>query len=626
MQKVSSTISAICRLFFIIGLLGHNLAYAGGVQSAQRDLYGHDIGKRCGIIFGQLKSAANQPSKLVTSNKSATFFDTIHSLEQTLIPAQNLLFESYLMADVSPDKDIQKQARACQLKLSAAMDLLIGSEAMSSLLKLAKQRVTNSSEQRVLDRYQQQHLSLANEDYAVNKQQLKEVAAAFRQGTTAKVNKPFELSYACLQKLPKKLKTEFDETGHSSLAINKRLYLSLLNKHPVSNCRQEVYRQYQRRHEQGNQAHLAALITKKNRGAKYLGYQNFAEYSLRNTQLESVDNVNALLTEIASKLPSSSAPWDYRFDAKQEKMANGRNNKKSAAQTITPEIAHQGLFKLLKSEFALTITQLAVPTWHSSVQAYELTQNDKLIGEFYLDLYSREGKYKKNRHRAIQRGVTNVQLPRSALILSLPKKNWRQKHLKSFFHEFGHLLHNMLSTQPYHVNAGISIESDLIEMPAKWFEWLSFDPAVQQQMFGQVIVDSQGAAQETPFKLRLYRAAMALAYFSESPEGNSLQLEQINQRLFRQYTGFDYPKSASSQYSFSHLATYGPRYFSYIFSELVARKLLRDYKARKFKGADFLTKIIAKGGSKTMAEMLSDLYHSPLTINQFINWVSHDEL
>ncbi|MEW6997127.1 M3 family metallopeptidase [Colwelliaceae bacterium BS250] len=602
MQKLILTTSIFCITFSAA-----SFATTGKPVPA----FGADIAQRC----LQMTTRLNNPKPFT---EQANFYSNIQQLERLLIPAKNLVYESYLYANVSPDVSIIKAAEQCQLTTSASIDSFIGSAQVSDFLQKTAQLAKSPLEKRVQDKYQHLNNQLSNQQYAKLKAQSKALSAKFRKGVSVKVNDTFILPKQCAQGLEQKYKERYLKDGQMIAELSSSHYATFVKRLPDEQCRKLAYSQYQGRHTKTNKDNLLALIAARNNSAKSLGYSNYAELSLQDTLIDNIADVDAFLVNIAKVQPETYAPWDYRY------IPYVKTTVKQILPTITPKEAHNGLFSLLYTEFGLTVVKLDEPTWHSSVAVYMLKEGDSDIGKFYLDLYSRPNKYPKNRHRAIKRGVTDIQQPSSALILNLPEKHWQQNHLKSFFHEFGHLLHNLVATQKYHIVAGISIENDLVEMPAKWFEWLSFDPTMQLRMFGKVVLEGEVADSGTTFNLRLYRAGMALAYFSQNV--TSKNIEQINADLALTYLGHPYAAGSSSQYSFSHLATYGPRYYSYILSEIVARRLLEDYLAGRFNGRDYLQSLFAQGGSIAMTEMFAKLYKKPVTLQDIIKWVSHEKI
>ena len=608
MRKNTLTISSL--LFSVVATIASTAATA-----KERLAFGADIEARC----QQITSSLNKTAEF---KESDNFYGYLSQLEALLIPANNLLFESYLYANVSTDTKIIGVAEQCQLTTSANIDKVLGSAEVTTLLSKAKGLAENDLEQRVYQKYHNLNQQLSNLEYAKLKAEGKAAAAKFRKGAVTKVKGNFELPGECAANLDKKYQKRYLKDGKVIAELKGSNYATFIKRLPDEECRKLAFSQYQGRHAKNNKDNLLQMIKLRNDGAKALGFANFAELSLQDTMIKSVKDVDTFLTNIVNAEPESLAPWDYRYIpyVKEKQSAAVKD------ETISPKLAHKGLFTLLESEFGLTVTPLKEAAWHNSVGVYMLKEAGKdgqNIGKFYLDLYPRKNKYKKNRHRAITRGVEGVQAPSGALILNLPKDKWKQTHLKSFFHEFGHLLHNLVAKQKYHIVAGISIENDLVEMPAKWFEWLSFDAKMQQRMFGKVVAVGDAPDSGTTFKLRLYKAGLALAYFSQNVTGDNI--ESINAKLALKFLGHPYAKGASNQYSFSHLGTYGPRYYSYIWSEVVARRMLEDYLAGRYTGRDYLNSLFKQGGSIEMTEMFSLLYDKSLNLQDIIKWVSHEK-
>src|SRR5438477_13149991 len=121
--------------------------------------------------------------------------------------------------------------------------------------------------------------------------------------------------------------------------------------------------------------------------------------------------------------------------------------------------------------FGVTYRQVKdAPVWDPSVECYELLDGGKMIGRFYLDMHPRPNKYNHAAHFAIRGGVAGKKLPEAALICNLPGGTPGDPGLcdigdvTTFFHEFGHLLHNMF-TYDHHWSgsAGIRTERHFVE-------------------------------------------------------------------------------------------------------------------------------------------------------------------
>lgn len=123
-------------------------------------------------------------------------------------------------------------------------------------------------------------------------------------------------------------------------------------------------------------------------------------------------------------------------------------------------------------------------TWHKDVSMYEVKdkQSHQLLGHFYLDLYPRDDKFNHaaamtlikrakidgNIIPAAAAMVTNFNPPVGEKPSLLPHSD-----VVTFFHEFGHVMHNMCNEANYDRFAGASVEQDFVEMPSQMLEnWM----------------------------------------------------------------------------------------------------------------------------------------------------------
>jgi len=111
------------------------------------------------------------------------------------------------------------------------------------------------------------------------------------------------------------------------------------------------------------------------------------------------------------------------------------------------------------------------------VQLFSVFQADteEFLGQFYLDLYPREGKYS---HAAVfplvkrARLVNKLQLSVAAMVCNFTKPTPDKPSLllhsevNTFFHEFGHVMHNLCTTSNFFSFSGTSVEKDFVECPS----------------------------------------------------------------------------------------------------------------------------------------------------------------
>ena len=106
----------------------------------------------------------------------------------------------------------------------------------------------------------------------------------------------------------------------------------------------------------------------------------------------------------------------------------------------------------------------------------------ELLGHFYLDMFPRDDKYN---HAAVFPMIKRVKLdgkvtPSAAAMVCNFDKPTEQKasllyhdDVVTFFHEFGHVMHNICTTSNFSRFSGTSVERDFVELPSQMLEnWM----------------------------------------------------------------------------------------------------------------------------------------------------------
>ncbi len=143
-----------------------------------------------------------------------------------------------------------------------------------------------------------------------------------------------------------------------------------------------------------------------------------------------------------------------------------------------------GLFETAEQLYGIRLgLQNDVKSWHESVRYYSVQdERGSMIGGFYTDLYARPGKrngawvdeciVRKNLNgRAV--------LPVGYLVCNFPPPERSGDHrsllthedVVTLFHEFGHMLHHLLTRVDYPSISGINgVPWDAVELPSQFME------------------------------------------------------------------------------------------------------------------------------------------------------------
>jgi thimet oligopeptidase len=287
----------------------------------------------------------------------------------------------------------------------------------------------------------------------------------------------------------------------------------------------------------------------------------------------------------------------------------------------------------------------APEVWHPSVEVFDVARGPVPLGRCYLDLVPREGKFSHAACFGVRAGLAGVQLPQSALICNfldpgvLPetaRMEWRQ--VVTFFHEFGHLLHTLLTQDArWLYNGPGHVEWDFIEAPSQLFEEWARDPATLSRFAlnpdtGDAIPDDllrrlQGAeALGRPLRWlrQVALASTSLELYDRDPAASDTST--AFRAAYGQYDPRPFPEEYHPLAAFGHLTGYSAYYYTYVWSLVIARDLLTPFHDRgtltdPATAKRFAQEILAPGSSRPATELIRTFLGRDFEFAAFDQWV-----
>jgi oligopeptidase A len=403
---------------------------------------------------------------------------------------------------------------------------------------------------------------------------------------------------------------------------------------------------------------IQEIMSLRQEESELLGYKNFAEVSLVPKMAQSPEQVETFLLDLATKARAQAQKdleevkqfaaeklgltdlqsWDIPFVSEKLKAERYSFSDTEVKEYFTVERVLAGLFAQIEKLFNVKISTDTAATWHSDVRFYKIERATKIIGQFYLDLYSRESKrpgawMDDARGRAVKphRSQTpvayltcNFQAPFTPEGLPETTKVSLLSHddVITLFHEFGHGLHHMLTQVNEIAVSGISgVEWDAVELPSQFMENFCWDWKIVQSMTAHVktgqpmskaLFDKMTAAKNFQsglqtlrqvefalFDMRLHRDWKSIAATSDNP--TKTLLEKVRAEVAVVVP----PAFNRFQNSFSHIfgGGYAAGYYSYKWAEVLSADCYAAFEeagAEKEQeiGAKFLREILEVGGSR----------------------------
>ncbi|CAA0122675.1 Oligopeptidase A [Halioglobus japonicus] len=296
-----------------------------------------------------------------------------------------------------------------------------------------------------------------------------------------------------------------------------------------------------------------------------------------------------------------------------------------------------GIFLLTEDLFGVDIIPWRTATWHPDVTAWEIREQGKAIGRFYLDMHPRDNKYGHAAHWSLRRGLKNRQIPLSGLATNFPRGLMEHKQVESFLHEFGHLLHNMFSgNQQWFDISGMSMERDFVEAPSQMLEeW-----AWNYETLREFAIDEKGQAippelvrkmnaarhfgEAANTAAQIFYANLALNYHNRNPA--DFELLPLLIELQARYSPLPYVQDTHFYNNFRHLNGYSSNYYTYQWSQAISMDLFsrfqRDGLRNPATAREYREKVLAAGGSKPAAQLVEDFLGRPFSASTYTQYLN----
>ncbi len=410
--------------------------------------------------------------------------------------------------------------------------------------------------------------------------------------------------------------------------------------------------------EWDNTQNIIDILKLRNEEARLLDYANFAEVSLVPKMATSPAQVIKFLDDLAQRARPFAEndlaelrafaktelgldqleAWDITYASEKLREQRYAFSEQEVKLYFPEHKVVGGLFRLIQSMFGVEIRPDDSPLWHPDVKFYRIEKKGQLIGQFYIDLYARNGKRggawmddargRKNLAGDVQTPIAYLtcNFTEPAVIDGVTKPAYfTHDDVITLFHEFGHGLHHMLTAVDELGVSGISgVEWDAVELPSQFMENFCWEWDVLQHMTAH-------AETGEPLPRALYDKMIAAKNFQSGLQ----MLRQVEFSLFDMHLHYDYdPNGATSvadlladvrhrvaviippafnrfQHSFSHIFAggYAAGYYSYKWAEVLSADAYGAFEEAQGDpnrlaetGLAFHREILSVGGSRPALE------------------------
>lgn len=600
------------------------------------------VTKRCDEGLARAKASI---AKMEARKGGAGFFDEWNRIQ---IEMEDVVNPIYLLGSVHPDKAVRDAADPCLTKYTTLSTELFQSEKLFARAKAAQAATARQKKLKkdLIEGFEDTGVALPPDKRKRAKEifdRLEELRQAFdkavREDPTKVVMAPGEMeglpeAYVKAQKK--------NAEGNYVLGLDYPAYVPFVTNAKSEEARRRYWMAKQNEGGAGNLARLDEIFLLRKELAALYDLPSFAAYSLRRkmvgnpgTVMKFLGDVKDAVTELekreveelrAEKAKDTGTPlaqttfrrWDLPYYQERLRKSRYAIDQEQLRKYFPTDKAIAFTLELSQTLYGVKFTERKVPAWHEDVRYFDVTdaRTGAFLSGFYLDLFPREGKY--NHAAAFPvRGVSALakRTPLSVLVTNFNRTGLDHNEMETLLHEFGHVLHGVLSRTDYNPHAGTSTPRDFVEAPSQMFEeWVRREQPLA--LFAKVCPDCPRLTKDDISRLEAarrygqgtrYARQWLYAAFDMELSTNPQPSMEVWRRM-EGATPMGYVEGTKFPAAFAHIASgYAAGYYGYMWSEVLALDMLSQFSRDMLDpkvGRRYRDTILAQGGQVEPADMV----------------------
>lgn len=471
--------------------------------------------------------------EIVRNQAVPDFENTILPLDKAgeLIEKVSAVFFSLNSAETNPS--MQEISRIVTPMITQHRDNISLNEVLFRRIKSVYDRrydsELNTQQLRVVEKYYDDFVRNGADLDDTDKERLRalnqEISALqieFRENLLAETNKNFRLVIdreEDLKGLPDDVKTGAAEAAMAEgkqdkwiFTLQKPSMIPFLQYADKRDLREKLYRGYFMRgnnnNDFDNKEIIFNILKLRAERAELLGYQNFAEYVIKNNMARSPERVYEFLNgilepalDVAKKDRDEMQkiidheggefklkPWDWWYYAEKLKKQKYDIDESELKPYFVLDNVRDGMFYVANRLYGLEFERLEnMPVYNEEVQVFGVRDREgQHLAVLYMDFHPRPGKRVgawcgRFRRQSYRDGKKITPVVTMVMNFTRPVGDapalltWDE--VNTMFHEFGHALHGFFTDGLYDRTAG-NLPRDMIELPSQIMENWTGQPEV----------------------------------------------------------------------------------------------------------------------------------------------------
>jgi thimet oligopeptidase len=594
-----------------------------------------------------------------------TFDNTMLELDNIYNNAGNVANSVNLMSNVHPDDAVREQAT----ESNSVFDKFFNSVQLDENLYRAVKDYSESAEAKSLNGYKAKFVEETVRDFERNgfalskegRDKLKDIndkisdLSIMFQQNIANVDDYLIVDDAQIEGLQEDYKNaRRTEDGKYKIDLSYPSYRPFMKYSESEETRKELYSMYNNRAAKSNLEVLIKVLMLKKEMAELLGFKTYAEYRVGDRMAKLPQNVWDFENNLVDKLKEKAQidydellmvkrakigdetidviqPWEGSYYSNillKEKYDLDQNLVK---EYFAADAVFDGLFQIAQHLFGVQFEEVKDPSvWNKDVRMFNVKKDGKVIARFYTDLYPRPNKFSHAACFPMIKGKgtpQGYQMPVATLVCNFPAPTedipslLTHREVETFFHEFGHVLHNMLTTAELSTQSGTSVSRDFVEAPSQIFEnWTWNYDALKLfaknyktgEVLPPVLFEKMLAAKNVGSGLsntqQVFYGLIDFTLHDKYDPTSATTTTEIVEELQNKITLYPYLDGTHMQAAFGHLMGYAAGYYGYLWSLVYAQDMFSVFEKNGVMdvetGLRYRDIIFANGGSRDELEMV----------------------
>ncbi|HLX25242.1 MAG TPA: M3 family metallopeptidase [Usitatibacter sp.] len=558
------------------------------------------------------------------------------------IDIEDTLNPIYLLSSVHPDKAVRDAAEPCLQKYTTLQTEMFQDEKLYARVSGVQPNTPHQAKLKkdLLEGFEDSGAALPPEKRARAKEifdKLEELRQEFDRAIRDDARKvtftPAEMAGMPEAYLKDKKR---DDKGNYLLGLDYPSFFPFMQNASNAEARKRYYVAKFTQGGKENLDRLYEIFKLRQELAGLYGLPSFAAYALRHKMVLDVQTVDKFLASVkgavtelekkeidelrAEKAKDEGAPVaDTKFERSdllyyQEKVRKARYDvdQEKLRGYFPTDKSVEYVFAISQRLYGVKFREAKVPVWNPDVRYFDVldASSGKFLSGFYIDLFPREGKFGHAAAFPLRGASTRAsRTPLAALVANLDRNGLTQDELVTLMHEFGHVLHGVLSRVEYNPDAGTAVKNDFVEAPSQMYEeWARREQPLE--LFKQVCPDCPHLTHAEIERLEAahnfgqgtrYARQWMYASYDMALSTNPQPVLELWKK-FELASPLGYIEGTTFPSSFSHIASnYGAGYYGYMWSEVLALDMLTPFRKNMLDpavGRRYRDTILANGGQE----------------------------